>query len=340
MDPRVAVDPAGGFVVLWYGPGDATGGILYARRFRPGGEPATGDIQVADQVVTTNENVEVALQDDGSFLALFSVSGALKLRRFSPDGVLLREVRVATGVPYVPGASLSSRGDGRLVVAWRLFNQGVFARVYDRDGDPLGPRITVERTSQPKYGPFAAMGPRGEFVVVWQALLGVDPAGTLLAHIEARRYGPGSRPRGEKILVSDHFGGGIHAVKDGAGNFLVTWIELPTFSGLQGIYGRRFSAAGLPASAATPLVPSFTTGYTDLAMTPEGSFVLVWESLPSLDAQVFTAGGVAPRPAFQVAGPPLGTNFIPRVAIDGVGRFVVVWQRGDIFGQRFKARRP
>ena len=67
---------------------------------------------------------------------------------------------------------------------------------------------------------------------------------------------------------------------------------------------------------------------------------IVFASLPRLAAQVFTAAGVAPRPAFVVADPPAETNLIPRVAIDGAGRFIVVWQHVDIFGRRFKARRP
>jgi hypothetical protein len=342
INPRVAVNAGGEFVVLWYGFGDSSGGVLHARRFRSDGTAASGEIRVADRVVSTNENLEVALQDDGSFLALFSVPGALKLRRFAPDGTLLRDVRVIAGSPYVPGASLSSRGD-RFVVAWRRFGEEVSARVYGPDATPVGPRITVEASNQPKYGPLVAMGPRGEFVVVWQRLLGADPAsGRLLANIEARRYGPGSHPRGEKVLVSDHFGAGIHVAKDATGSFLVTWIELPTVSGVHGIYGRRFSPAGTPLALAMPLVPSFTTGYTDLAMSPDGVFVLTWEGLPEVGvaAQVFAIDGVAPRPAFRVSESAAGGQLIPRVAIDSEGKFVVVWQRGNILGRRFRALQP
>ena len=343
MSPRVAVNAGGEFVVLWYGFGDSTGGILHARRFGADGAPLTGDLRVADHVVSTNENIEVALQEDGSFLVLFSVPGALKLRRFAPDGTLLRDARVVVGSPYVPGASLSSGSDGRFVVAWRRFGEVISARVYGPDATPLGPVITVEATSQPKYGPLVAMGAKGEFVVVWQRLLGSDPAsGRLLARIEARRYGPGSRPRGEKVLVSDHFGGGIHVAKDAAGSFLVTWIELPTISGVHGIYGRRFSSAGTPLDVAMPLVPAFTAGDTHLAMGADGSFVLVWEDFPGvgLAARVFASDGSAPQPAFRVSESTIGSQLVPRVAIDGKGRFVVVWQSGDIFGREFRTLRP
>ena len=111
---------------------------------------------------------------------------------------------------------------------------------------------------------------------------------------------------------------------------------------MHGIYGRRFSPAGIPLDAAMPLVPSFTTGYTDLAMRPSGSFVLVWEDLPGvgLAARVFASDGSAPQPAFRVSESVTGSQLVPRVAIDDEGRFVVVWQSGNIFGREFRALRP
>jgi hypothetical protein len=213
---------------------------------------------------------------------------------------------------------------------------------------PLGPQFQVnvhrQLTAGPlipvaggaSYGPVVAMGPGGEFVVVWETLNGgTDPGG----RIRARRYGPGSLPRGEEILVSDHFGSILHAAKDGAGNFLVTWTDFPTSTESRGVYGRRFSATGVPYGEAMPLVPTFTLGHTDLAMVPDGSFVLVWDGV---GGQVFTADGVAPRPIFVVPQAVAGSQGNPRVAINGMGRFVVVWQNNNvnISGRRFKARRP
>lgn len=337
LSPRVAANASGEFVVLWYGPGDAVGGILRARRFAADGEPASGEIQVAEEVIDSEDNLTVALENDGSFLALFSVPGALKLRRFAPDGALLLDQTIATDTPYVPAASISLREDGRFVIAWNSFSQTVSVRVFNPDGTPRSPVVTVAQDSGPKYGPWVAMDPRGHFVVVWQTLIGAS------AHIQARRYGPAAHPRGPEILVSDHFGGGIRLAKDASGSFLVTWAELPTESGLHGIYGRRFSAAGVAAGAAMPLVPDFMTGSPDLAMAPDGSFVLAWDDpahSSDIIAQIFAADGVPSRPAFTVPQPLIGVQRRPRVAIDGRGRFVVVWESVYIDGRRFKARLP
>jgi len=349
MSPRVAINAGGDFVVLWYGFGDSRGGILHARRFRPDGAPATDDIRVADQIIADNENIEVAIQGDGSFLAVFSVSGALKVRRFAPDGTLLLDEQVAHDSPFVPEASISARSDGRFVVAWSLFSGEVSARVFSPDGAPLGPVVTADTTSEPKFGPRVAMGPQGDFVVAWRTLLGGDPStGRPFVSLQAQGYGPGSRPRGEKILVSDH-GGSLQVAKDGAGNFLAIWNEVPDAGGggPHGIYGRRFSAAGAPLGAVLPLVPSFTTGYANLAMAPDGSFVIAWDS-PGQDdfdrnvfAQVFPAGGVPRRPVFSAPQHVSGIQRYPWVAINGEGRFVVVWEDGgNLFGRRFKERQP
>lgn len=348
MSPRVAVNASGDFVALWYGFGGSTGGILHARRYHADGTPATGEIQVADQILSDNDNLEVAIQEDGSFLAVFSVSGALKVRRFAPDGTLLLDEQVATDSPYVPEASIAVRGDGRFVVAWSLFNGEVSARVLSPEGDPLGPVVTADTSPGVKFGPRAAMGPGGDFVLVWRTFLGGDSSDHLLGTIQAQRYGPGSRPRGEKILVIDHFGGSLHVAKAGDGSFLVIWVESLDTNGRQGIYGRRYSAAGAPLGDPMSLAPSFTVGSADLAMAPDGRFVLAWDAYlrgpsrsPDIVAQVFSADGVPPRPAFHVSEP---TVFLvlpqPRVAIDGKGRLVVVWDRGDLFGRQFQARRP
>lgn len=349
MSPRVAVNASGDFVALWYGFGDSNGGILHARRYHADGRPATGEIRVADQIISDNDNIEVAIQDDGSFLVVFSVSGALKVRRFAPDGTLLLDEQVATDTPFVPEASIAARGDGRFVVAWSLFSGEVSARVLSPDGAPLGPVVTADTTTGVKFGPRAAMGPGGDFVLVWRTFLGGDPSTDhLLGTIQAQRYGPGSRPRGERILVSDRFGGSVHVAKAGDGSFLVIWTESLGTTGRQGIFGQRLSAAGAPLGAPMPLASSFTFGYAALAMAPDGRFVLVWDAYlrgpdrsPDIVAQVFSADGVPPRPAFRVTE---ATTFLvspyPQVAIDDRGRFVVVWDRGDLFGRRFQARRP
>jgi hypothetical protein len=343
LSPRVAVNAGGDFVVLWYG--SSGPGSLHARRYHADGTPATDQIQVAGQILNSNENVEVAIQDDGSFLAIFSVRGALKLRRFSPDGALLLDEQVATDSPYVPEASISARSDGRFVVAWSLFSGEVSARVFGPEGAPLGPVVTADSSSGLKFGPRAAMGPRGEFVLVWRTSLGSDPSSHLLANIQAQRYGPGSRPRGERILVSERYGGSVHVAKDGDGNFLVIWAESPGPSGRNGIFGRRFSAAGDPLGAPMLLAPSFTVGYAALAMSLDGRFVLVWDAFlrspdqsPDILAQVFAADGVPPRPPFRVPEATPRIVSYPRVAIDDRGRFVVVWDSGDLFARRFKAR--
>jgi len=341
--PQVAINASGSFVALWYGPGDLTGGVLRARRFEADGEPATGEIGIAGQVQNTGENLAVALQDDGSFLVLFSSPIALKLLRFGPDGTLLLDEQVASGSPSVPTASLSRGPDGRFVVGWSLFDGTVSARVFSPDGLPLGPTIAVAKVSDGDYGfgPWVAMGSGGEFVVAWSTVASrADPSGTVPGSIQARRYGAGSHPRGAEILVSDHFSARVHVGKNSAGSFLVTWVDVPTSTSVV-LYGRRFSAAGIPFSAAIPLIPHFTLENSAVAMAPDGSLVVAWDGY-SVFGQVFAPDGVPPRPIFLVPQLATGNQADPQVAINGMGRFVVVWQDDNtrISGRRFKARRP
>ncbi len=93
-----------------------------------------------------------------------------------------------------------------------------------------------------------------------------------------------------------------------------------------------------------------------VAMAPGGSFVVVWASLASAGSDTssysvqgrrFAADGTPVGDDFQVNTSTGGYQFLPDVAVDGAGRFVVVWASqsslgGDssfysIQGQRFAA---
>ncbi len=99
-----------------------------------------------------------------------------------------------------------------------------------------------------------------------------------------------------------------------------------------------------------PFGPAATTA-RDLAMLPDGSFVVSWianspagGSSQDVVARRFDAAGVAQGPEFLVNTYTTGTQYNQVVAADDAGNFVVVWnslfQDGSldgIFGQRFDA---
>ena len=214
---------------------------------------------------------------------------------------------------------------------------------------PLGPEFRVNTTTfQAQGAPAAAADADGDFVLVWD---GYTPD-TNSIDVFAQRYSAAGAPLGGEFRINttlpDHQGG-VAVASDADGDFVVTW---GASDGIDiGVYGRRFSAAGLPLGGEFPVndVTFGQQGAQAVAMDADGDFVVVWTGSGVGDDQ-----GIYAR-RFNASGQPLGGQFIvntfrvgqqrePSVAMDGDGDFVVVWnsldQDGSLFGvyaQRYNA---
>jgi len=119
---------------------------------------------------------------------------------------------------------------------------------------------------------------------------------------------------------------------DAAGNFVVVWASPGDGFG-PGIFGQRFSSAGIPLGMEFR-INTYVTGtqtYPAVASDGTGNFVVVWRS----DGQDGWDDGVFGQ-RYDASGSPLGAEFrvnaftsfdqgSPAVAADSAGNFVVVW---------------
>jgi hypothetical protein len=340
-DARVALDPSGGFVVVWQSgysyssSQDGSGSCVAARRFGPTGVPLGNDFVVNTFTPSTQRQPDVASDPSGNFVVTWesgtpsyssygshpdgSAAGVF-LQRFNAGGVRLgSEVRVNTFTPGRQGSPRVARDTaGNFVVVWESggyrFTQdgstvGIFGQRFDANGSPLGPEFQVNTyTTGPQRAPAVTMDPLGNFVVVWQ---------------------------------SGYYG----LTPDGSG---------------PGIFGRRFDSAGTPLGAEFQ-VNTYTTGrqtYPAVASDGIGDFVVVWESGYYTIAQDGSGIGVFGQ-RFDSAGFPVGAEFqvntytsgdqsMPAVAADQSGNFIVTWRgsgtypgqdgsASGIFGQHFTA---
>ncbi|HSN87835.1 MAG TPA: Calx-beta domain-containing protein, partial [Thermoanaerobaculia bacterium] len=99
------------------------------------------------------------------------------------------------------------------------------------------------------------------------------------------------------------------------------------------VFVRRTDSAGhlLPRTVALESPAARNTRELAMAAAPDGRFVLVWEgegdgSGFGLFGRVFAADGRPASEVFQVNGRRLGDQTRPRVAMQGDGRFVVIFQ--------------
>jgi hypothetical protein len=175
-------------------------------------------------------------------------------------------------------------------------------------------------------------------------------------------------PAGSEFRVNSYLGDSQRhpsIASDANGDFVVVWASgrpLPGGPGQDGsgygVFGQRFNASGVPQGTEFQ-INSYTTGnqsFPSVASDANGGFVVVWSSAPlfgdgpgqdgsgyGVFGQLFNASGVPQGSEFQVNSYTTGTQWVPSVASDANGNFVVVWSgsgAGDdagVFGQRFDA---
>ena len=133
---------------------------------------------------------------------------------------------------------------------------------------------------------------------------------------------------------------------DSVGKFVVVWTD--GRYGNDDIYGQMYNNVGDPIGSNFNVSDdpgSYSQNSPDVARSPAGSFVVVWQDNRNGNYDIYAQ-------RYNAAGTAQGGNIIvengsanqtsPSVAMDSLGNFVVVWQDSvygnwDIFGLRFNS---
>lgn len=346
----VAMDPTGRAVLTW---GDVTQQLTLARFFNANGSPASPELQLHSGIGAT---AYVATMDDGRSLAAwyvfdgsgYGISGAV----LSPSGGVITSVNPDTYISgnQVPWA-VATDGHSRYVVVWQDdtrdgSNRGIFARLYDENGVPLGSDFIVNSTtSQQQQYANAAMWDDGAFVVAYWSIDGAD------WNVRARLFSASGTPlttpnAGNDFILSASSSGQQASPKLAAhaNGFVATWVS----DGY--IVARRFDRSGTPLGGDILVSDSIANpSWARVAMLPDDGFVVVWDinygagDSQECFAQRFAADGTRIGTAFRINTTTVGYQFDPRVATTAGGKVLVAWTGagpGDApdgeFGQRYQ----
>ena len=362
--PAVSLDGDGDFVVTWQGDfSDGSFSGVFARRFNAAGSPQATEFQVNTYTPGYQSFPAVAMDNDGDFVLAWqssykdgSVLGVVA-RRFdafgSPQAVEFHVNTYSLGAQKYPAVAMD--GDGDFVVTWQSDGQdsggydGVFARRFNAAGIPQAAEFQVNAyTPGNQNYPAVALDGDGDFVIVWQSYGQDGDSGGVFA----RRFNAAGLPQATEFQVNAHTTDSqafsAVAIDDG-GDFVAAWASYDQDGSNYGIFARRFDAAGSPQAEVQ--VNNYTPGIqflTDVAID-DGDFIVTWTSYGSdgsfhgVFARHFDASG-SPRAAeFQVNTYTPSSQFLPAVAIDDAGDFVVAWAsleqdgsgNGGVFAQRF-----
>jgi len=220
--------------------------------------------------------------------AALLLAGALDAAAQTPAGPDFLVTPATSTIRDPVGVAMDRQGN--FVVAWGDYGRdgdagGIFARVFDLGGAPLGPDFLVNsETAGFQYGSAVARAPFGDFAVGWQSSTssGAQPT--------ARSFVATGQPQSPEIPLGRHRGPGPALAFDGRGNLIAVWYEeRNVIHPGTDVHVQRFDRRG------QALGPEFEVNQQrdnyDYATLPkvaaadDGTFVVVWNQYTYLDAE-------------------------------------------------------
>lgn len=289
----VAMNDAGGFVVVW----ESVGEGLVARRFRPGGAAEGELITFATDVDAVAP--AVAMDSAGNFVAIWqhyigggnTVSAAV----FNADGSLRRApFDVPPTRTEVGGADVASDAAGNFVVVWEATSPdaGLQLLRFDRQGVAQTSEPQPVRTLDAGQGsaPAVAMDDGGDFVVVWEH---GAAGGRAVAYRRFTGAGAPLNPYEADPIVAEQADGAFamlaDVAMDDAGNFSVSWNQSRQAVGtvsVSDVYLQRYTAAGAPAQL-VELTTRPAPDQAPIAADAAGALLATWRAGNAIIAQPF-----------------------------------------------------
>ncbi len=189
----------------------------------------------------------------------------------------------------------------------------------------------------------------GDFVVAWQSF-GQDGS---REGVFGQRYASSGAKQGGEFQVNTYtlyLQGSPAVAADADRDFVVVWHSNTQDGSGYGVFGQRYDSSGA-AQGSEFQVNTYTTMLQKLpavSADTAGNFVVVWNSqaqdrsLYGVFGQRFASSGAKQGTEFQVNTYTISDQFLPAVAADADGDFVVVWSSFNqdsssfgVFGQRY-----
>jgi len=220
---KVAMDAAGGFVIVWVSDHSGAGTDIFARSFWSDGSPQAavagtayyfGEILVNSTTAGNQTYPDVAMRLAGDQLVVAWTGpdgnqNGVFARRFSrnidrstvgsiaPIGNEFQVNVTAGGEQTFPSVSMGYTGN--FVVAWSgrgdqpgqvdVSGQGVFSRAYDAAANPLiGETRANNQIPGNQWMPSVACDANGNYVIVWTGVLGGGPDMTVYHALSRRNW--------------------------------------------------------------------------------------------------------------------------------------------------------
>jgi large repetitive protein len=308
-EPSLAFLAGGGFLLAWTegredvqsSPFIETRNVLdqdvYLQRFDAAGNPAGTRVRVNSTTDGFQRSPQLISRGKGDLLVTWeSADGGVFVRTVSATGnVTGHETRINDALGAHPVGAASSLGTA--LVAWEASDGsgvGIFARIVDPGGQPVGPAFRVNTvTNGRQRRPAVASGSDGSFLVAWQG----DLANPLQSRIFAQAVGSHGNLVGPQLTLAKGIGYDVAQMAPAlaaapGGHYLLSWLGWPA----DGSPEFWMAAAEIDVLGNTVGTPSWITERrvqrnfrrTSIGANGAGGYLLSWESFGD-GAQVIDA---------------------------------------------------
>jgi hypothetical protein len=357
--PAAAAEASGGVVVVWDSEGQDGGARgVFGQRFQADGSPLAAEFAVNTFTTLAQGVSAVAAAGAGDFVVAWTSyqqdgNGAGVFAKRFVAGTPQTEFQVNTStLGDQKGVAVAADAAGETAIAWWSVGQdgsgpAVVTRRFASTGTPLSAEQIVNSfTTGTQWFPAVAAVGTSEFVVAWESS-SQDGSGY---GIRARRVDVTGLPSGSEIAVNAFTTGEQNrpaVAADSAGGFVVVWTSAGQDGFGDGVFGRRFDAAGLPQGGDFQINQETLGGQREPAIAADagGGYLVTWQSFDGDNDGIYgrylSADGVPASDEFQVNSFTTNYQTRPAIAPAGAGEFLVVWESNlqdgsslGIYGQR------
>ena len=319
------------------------------------------EFQANTSTTYDQSDAAIAADPNGNFIIVWSsyrqdsnsggVFGRLFDANCTPRGDEFQINTTTVGNQTEPAVAMSEGGN--FLAVWHgpnLNQEDIFARRFDRNGQPLGSEFTVNSDPNGRdLHPKAAMSKTGAFVIVWENNQTVQQ----LDFWEAlyKIYDSNATPVAEgkvNLLFRARY---PDVAMDSNGAFTVVWVQDDIYHSYNLIMFRQYNADAIeqtdPCQVNTTNFNTLTQ--PSIAMDATRHFIVAWDGHPEtagkddIYARRYKFDATPLTDQFLVNSITAGAQQRPKAAMNNQHDFVIVWnsetQPGsnvrDILGQRY-----
>jgi len=347
MNPVLAADSAGDFIVVWSSDSQDNGlpGI-YARQYYSNGAAKGDEIQISSSWAP-HENPALAVRSEGEFVITWNnywienqTSGGIAARIFNSLGQSQGdEFQVNEFVTDFQGEpDIAMDGGGNFVITWQSWDQdgdqfGIFARLFNQNGTPQGPEFQVNsHTPNNQLNPAVAMDLNGYFVITW-ASYGQDGDKSGIYGRTFDRYGNPTSLEFRVNFTTLSWQEKPAIAMDAFSHFIITWHSFVEGENSYDLYARVYETASLKGPEF--LVNDYSLDWQfDPAIDadPAGNFMIAWQSMnqdsdsSGIFARTFDQYGQPTSSEMQINTTETERQEATDILLFSNGSYNIVWQ--------------